>query len=397
MTSIFGPYDYPLGGPVGWVLFLLFFAVIAIGYAVGIGYSHRAKVKPPESSYRLYRFYKWTSLLSAFGGALLQLEFLVTGRSIAYSMRNVSEIRAQGFIESSTLLTTVGFPLTCTIFSIIFVLIKLLGSHFRINRVFICLNAFTIFSLLSVSLIGTNRQLFLALFLLLIVSFSLLSNKLCFRVFVRIPIYAKMIGTVLFVLFIAYFLFIARYRGTEQYAIHSFRKAPLKYEIPYLSELSPGMEAACYSIIFYPSHTVPHATKFFDVYDRLFDFKPMVANWYITQAARFLPIYRLPVSHYANQKRYEADIAFSQWPTMFFTVAGSFGLLGGYTFMLAWGISWGYAVATWCNTRRLLPFIFSCWLTFGLIFGFMYFPNETYYHSNLLFLAFIALFRRHII
>ena len=38
MTSIFGPYDYPLGGPVGWVLFLLFFAVIAIGYAVGIGY-----------------------------------------------------------------------------------------------------------------------------------------------------------------------------------------------------------------------------------------------------------------------------------------------------------------------------------------------------------------------
>jgi hypothetical protein len=397
ILSLLGPYNYDFGSTIGWLLLGACIITVITSYYIGHTVAKSSPKRAPESPYRLYRFYRYLSIISAFGGLILQIEFLVTGRSIIYSMENVSEIRSLGFAQQSTILTTIGFPLVCISLSILLILFRLLTTGFRPAIIYYGLNIFSIFSYLSVSIIGTNRQLFLSLFILSVCFFTLLKKRYILKTLKQLPLILKLLCVSFIFLSISYFMFIAQYRGTEEYAIHTLRRADLNYQLPFASNLSPGRESALYSLFFYPTHSIAHVSRFFDYYRTPIEFNPSVANWYIIQLARFFPIYRLPFSVDAYNARIQANINEAQWPTWFYTIFGSFGLLGGAFFLSLYGLAWGYFTSLWALSNRFLPFLASTWLSFGFIFGIMYFPNETYFHSNILLLLFCLLFKKYII
>ena len=393
LCAIFGPTSYHFGGFKGWFFYGSSAVVVIAGYCMGMAFSGR-RIKRPDNIKKIIKLYKRMSILSFSGALLLQMDYLRTGRTIGYALDNVSSVRKDGYAVSTSFFTTIGFPLNCLIFSAILILVSLYARNIRLPKYFYIFNIVSAASLLMISFVATNRQMFLAYFIMTVVIVAMFSTEYTFKVFKRIPAFIKVLLVVFASSSVVYFLYISQHRGTEAYAIHAFNHTELDYNVPYLDHLSPGTEAAVYSIMFYGSHSIANVTAILDELESPLIVRFGMFNWYTTQAARFFPIYQLPSSPEARQMLNASGVNAVQWPTGLYTVYGSYGILGGWAFLMLIGCIWGAAVQQWVASVGLIPMLICFWVTYGCIFSIMYFPNETYYHSNLLVTGLLVVFKK---
>lgn len=392
-----GPIKYEFGSLRGLIFVVASGLLLISGFLSGTKMATLAKPKRPEPNYRVYKLYKTISVASLVGALLLQIDYMIAGRSVLYSIDNVDQIRNQGFIETTTILTTIGYPLNCIVLTALLILSFLVLKKCHVSKVYILFNIISALSMASVSIIGTNRQMILAFFIMILVIFCMISNRHFLKIINKTNILIKLLIISLTCLSLVYFIYISRYRGTEDYAIWTFQRTELNYEIPLLNRLEPGNEAAVYSLFFYATHSIPNATRLLEHLNEPFNLRPIMLHWYIIQSARFLPIYSLPRSLESQRMLALSGVSSYQWPTVLFTVYGAYGIIGGFMFLFGYGLLWGFSVQQWHMSIRLIPMIATFLFTFAGIFSIMYLPNETYFHANLLLFIAIFMFKNRII